>query len=394
MHWQPPSGSPIGISEFCSAMLHSFSSMHGRDVLIQQIKKLFGCEYAFPVSSGRAALSLILNALPGAREKRSIVIPAYTCVSVAAAAVRAGMKVRICDHSEWSFNYDEPMLDSLVDKDVLAVVLVHPYGLSAEIQHASELARKSNCFFIEDAAQSLGYSSLGRKLGSTGDVAFYSLGKGKSITSIHGGVIVSSHPELIRQLQQAEKTLAEPAFAKSFMTAAYTLAYMAGSEPHLYYFIRKMPFLNIGKTIYDPTFTIERLDLFASWLAGSMLHRIEKIIARRRKIAEIYTNLLNSIDGVIMPKNLKTADAAPIRYPVFITNPKRRRRILESLQSDGVSESYPAPLHKYPEIRPFIEKLADLPRSESIAASIVTLPTHYQINEKTALRIAQAISTS
>ena len=119
-------------------------------------------------------------------DKKTVIIPAFICPLVPLAIKKAGLKIKICDTKINSFDYDHGQLETLCrdDPDILAVVAAHLGGIPVDLGRISKIAQENNFFIIEDCAQSLGAEYKGRKIGTYGDFAFFSLCRGKGADNI------------------------------------------------------------------------------------------------------------------------------------------------------------------------------------------------------------------
>ncbi len=128
-----------------------------------------------------------------------MIMPAYSCPSLPAAAIRAGLKPVLCDTEQESFRMNVGALSSRIGPDTAAIVAVHLLGIPERIFEIREMARKLNIVLIEDAAQAFGntielktrrtvHSNEHRHLGTFG-ISGYSASGGESPGSLGGGVI-------------------------------------------------------------------------------------------------------------------------------------------------------------------------------------------------------------
>jgi dTDP-4-amino-4,6-dideoxygalactose transaminase len=120
------------------------------------------------------------------------VIPAYTCFSVPAAVLKAGLRPVLCDINPSTFDFDHALLERTLNGNTLCVVAHHLFGIPSNIERVRALSRARGIFVVEDAAQAMGVESHGRSLGTLGDVGLFSLGRGKAITCGSGGIIVTN----------------------------------------------------------------------------------------------------------------------------------------------------------------------------------------------------------
>ncbi|OIQ86643.1 L-glutamine:2-deoxy-scyllo-inosose aminotransferase [mine drainage metagenome] len=152
-------------------------------------------------SSGTAALVVALTTLKRMSDRRSVVIPAYTCPLVALAVAQCGLKPVVCDSRRNHFDLCPESLAAVCGDDTLAVLVTHLGGRVANVEGAAVIARRAGAYVVEDAAQSLGALWQGRPVGSFGDIGFYSLGVGKGLTIFGGGVLVARSEDMRRRLR-------------------------------------------------------------------------------------------------------------------------------------------------------------------------------------------------
>src|SRR5436853_7857991 len=111
----PPAATPIGAWEIVSGVCGIFRGQKELDRFRSELKEHFGVKHCFLVSSGKAAFTLILLALKELSPDRDeVLIPAFTCTSVPSSVVRAGLRIRLCDLSPDSLDFDLPQLAGLL----------------------------------------------------------------------------------------------------------------------------------------------------------------------------------------------------------------------------------------------------------------------------------------
>src|SRR2546422_8281633 len=118
----PPAAAPVGPRD----LLHGFLAMTSSEVALARaaaaLRAHFGVKHVFLVSSGQAALTLILLALRRLRDRTDVLLPAYTCFSVPAAVERAGLSVKLADVDPETFDFDYRSLANAIDAKTLCVV--------------------------------------------------------------------------------------------------------------------------------------------------------------------------------------------------------------------------------------------------------------------------------
>src|SRR3989449_3882582 len=263
-----PAGAPLPVRTALPSALPSSGVDRG---LVKLLGERLGIRSAFFVSSGRAALAILLRTLPQCADRREVVIPAYTCFSVPSAVARAGFVIRLCDVDPKTLDLD---LNALVRLDLGKVLCIVPsglYGLPGELGALEQIASDSRTFLVDDAAQCLGATKEGRPCGTFGDVGFYSLGRGKGITTMGGGILVTRRDDLARRIEQAVSALPRPAVWNVCAAVVSALAYAAMLRPSRYWLLDHVPFLELGASHFEPDFPIAQLSAYQRRLAPRLL---------------------------------------------------------------------------------------------------------------------------
>ena len=156
-----PTAAPISFRDLIRAMGSLWGGTKHRMRLIQELKAKFSAREVFLVSSGKAALTVILKALAASSGRRRVIIPAYTCFSVPSAIVRAGLEVVLCDVEPETLDFNFSELEGLIDESVLCVVPTHLFGRPADIDRVNRLCEGKGIVVVEDAAQAMGGQSGG-----------------------------------------------------------------------------------------------------------------------------------------------------------------------------------------------------------------------------------------
>lgn len=161
-----------------------------------------GSKYAAALSSGTAAIQLALMAA-GVGEGDIVFCPTLTFSATANPIIyQRAIPVFIdSDHQTW--NMDPNLLEAAFEKypDVKAVLVVHLYGLSADMDRITDICKKHNVTMIEDAAESLGCTYKGKQTGTFGDYGIFSFNGNKIITTSGGGMLVSNNEEKINKVR-------------------------------------------------------------------------------------------------------------------------------------------------------------------------------------------------
>lgn len=383
----PPAASPIGWTNFAFGLLGLIKGPAARDNFAVDLCLHYNQSHCFLVSSGKAALTLILKALHQRYPERDeVLIPAFTCYSVPSAIVRAGLKVRLCDIGENSLDFNSDQLAQQVDnKKLLCVIPTHLFGLPADIASLRSLIIDPQVTIIEDAAQAMGGKVQGQKLGTLGDVSFFSLGRGKALSTVEGGVILTNDDHLAALIRQEYEALPEYELTEKIRLVAYAMALNLLMHPWLFWLPKSLPFLKIGETIYDTRFSIKKLTTFQSGLGRHW----RTTLAKSKQVRS--TNVGNW-ESVVTGSFTSTEEGIPcplIRFPVITDS--RQKAISTIRQSDdaglGIAWSYPAAIHHIPQI---FDQFRDLeyPNAVSVVQRLITLPVHQYLTNRDLVSIA------
>jgi dTDP-4-amino-4,6-dideoxygalactose transaminase len=159
-----------------------------------------GSAHAFAYMAGRVALSAALEALdlaPG----DEVVIPGYTCVVVPNAARYLGLKVVFADIETDTYGPDLSSVRACITPRTRALVIHHLYGLVCrDLEALVDLARSRGIYLIEDCAHAMGARYQGKRVGNFGDLGFYSTERSKCLSTIQGGMVVTSDDRLAQRL--------------------------------------------------------------------------------------------------------------------------------------------------------------------------------------------------
>jgi dTDP-4-amino-4,6-dideoxygalactose transaminase len=380
MTYYAPAGTPVTIGDIARGAL--CASAAASAAVAATLRRVAGLEHAWPVSSGRAAMTVILQAMRAARGDptcNEVIVPAYTCYSVPAAIERAGLKPRLCDIDPATLSMDPEALDRCDFSRTLAVISANLYGLPNALGEIEAVCRRRNVFLLDDAAQALGARLHGRAAGSFGDAGLYSFDKGKIISTIQGGAVVCRQSDLTNHLDAALVNLPQGSFLESSGNLLKLVVYSIFLRPHLYGLIRRLPFTGLGHTRYETRYPVTALTRWQAGVAARLLERLPELNGRRRRLAGAYQAALTAVPGIEIVPSLPGAEPAFARYPFRVREPETRERVVTALHRAGIgaTTSYPLSLADVPEVIARVPAAdRDCPGARRIARTVVTLPTH------------------
>ena len=386
-----PAGAPLPARSVLPSVFRSGGDGHG---LAELLRERLGVQNPFFVSSGRAALAILLKALRQGSDRREVVVPAYTCFSVPSAVARAGLTIRLCDVDPKTLDLD---LNALVRLDLGRALCIVPsglYGLPGDLVALEQIARTSGAFLVDDAAQCLGATKEGRACGSFGDAGFYSLGRGKGITTMGGGILVTPRQDLARRIAGIVSDLRRPSAWAVGAAVASSAAYSTMLRPSRYWLMDRVPFLELGASHFEPDFRIARLSAYQTRLATRIFPRLDSYNETRRNHADRLRSGIEGVEGIEIPRPVDGASPVYVRFPVLARDGAHRARLLERLRRAGIgaSTSYPTAIADIPGIESYLARHQEVcPGAREIAARILTLPTHPGVTARDIQMIVEAI---
>jgi len=138
-----PAGTPIGVGTLGRWAARAATTPDAVDQLATAMCARMGVTHCAPVVTGRAALVLILRALArlGPADRTEVVIPSYTCYTVAASVLSAGLHVHVVDVDPRTFDFDRAALERVDFRRVLAIVPTNLFGMPSDLPFLAGLAR-------------------------------------------------------------------------------------------------------------------------------------------------------------------------------------------------------------------------------------------------------------
>jgi len=321
--------------------------------------------------SGRAALCAALAFFARKSGRSEVCIPAYTCFSVPAAAVAAGLRVRLLDVSEIGRIAPEAWRRAPLERTA-AVVVCNLFGLPEPVAELAAACRAAGCALIDDAAQALGARNPEGPVGTRGAVGVLSFGRGKPLSALGGGALLWSDPPEDFARPERPQLQRVPALLRALL---YDIARSPFVFPHL----AAIPALGIGETRFAPDFPRGSIERAALALLIVQLRRFEQELSARRAVAVTLADRISSATRFrpLLPA-APTASASYPRLALLAPDAGTRARALERLAGLGAGASafYPAALDAVPVLQPHRVEAEAVPAARELAARVLTLPTH------------------
>ncbi len=386
-----PSAAPINWRDLVHGLVGLLRPQTTMRRLEAEFREYFGVKHVWFVSSGKAALSLILHALHSLSGRQKVVVPGYTCFSVPSAVVRARLSVMLCDVDPKSFDLDHAQLTQMADSTVLCVLATHLLGIAADVPQIVEICRQRGIFVVEDVAQAFGGDYEGKPFGTMSDVAFLSFGRGKNISCGSGGAILSNDDRIGEAITHEYARLPEESMLgmlKNWLEVAATQLLIT---PSCYWLPAGLPFLKLGETRFETDFAVARLDSVRAGLLRGWKERLVHATRTRVTHAEQLLRLLAS-SPIQAIKASGQNHSVYLRLPLLLRSRQEKEALCRASveQGLGVSSMYPSSVRDIPELRPELESQA-VPQATMMAERLVTLPTHEFVSAHDLERICRAI---
>ncbi len=232
----------------------------------EKMSAVAGRKYGIAVSNGTAALEVAMQAI-GIGKDDEVIMPTFTIISCAMAVTKLGAKPVLVDSDidTWNMQIDE--IENKITPKTKAILMVHLYGLPAEISHVLELARKYNLKVIEDAAEMHGQTYYGKPCGSFGDISTFSFYPNKHITTGEGGMVVTDNEALAEKCRM----------------------------------LRNLCFRKDVRYVHDEISDNYRFTNLQAAVGLAQLERLDEFVEKKREIGKFYTNALADIEGIKLP---------------------------------------------------------------------------------------------
>ncbi|GET20362.1 DegT/DnrJ/EryC1/StrS family aminotransferase [Prolixibacter denitrificans] len=309
-------------------------------------------KFVIPCANGTEALQVAYMAL-GLEPGDEVIMPAFNYVASAEAAALLRLKPVFVDVHPDTYNIDVDQLEKVITSKTRAIVVVHLFGQSADMEPILSLAWKHQIKVIEDNAQALGavYSfqdGTQHKAGVMGDIGTTSFFPTKTLGCYgDGGAIFTNNEELAKV---------------SRMIASHGQA-------------KKYTFERIGLN--------SRLDTMQAAILRVKLKRLDEWNRFRQAAAVVYDELLGDVEGIVTPSRSGFSTHVFHQYVVRVTG-KSRDKVKDRLKAAGIPSMvyYPSPLHLQKAFAYLGYNEGDFPVAEKLCDEVLALPIHTELQRE------------
>ena len=319
----------------------------------QEFANFVGSKHAVAVQSGTAALIAALLAA-GIKHGDEVITTAHTFMATGNAILIAGGKPVFADVEDDSMNIDPAQIKKAVTTKTKAIMPVHLYGQTVDMDPILELADEKNLKVIEDAAQAVGAKYKGDSCGTFGDIGCFSFYPTKNITTGEGGMLTTNNDGV------AEK--AKALKAHGIVSTAFERER------------KERPWLRQAEVA---GYNFRLCDVLAA-IGVAQMKKVDRMNDERRAIAKKYDRAFAGIDALDLPVEAEKCRHVYQMYTVKVGKQIDRQAFVGKLRESGVQASvhFDPPVHLQPYYRKTGWKKSELRVTESVAEKIVTLPIY------------------
>jgi dTDP-4-amino-4,6-dideoxygalactose transaminase len=331
------------------------------------LEQRLGCARALMTPSCSAGLDMATR-LAGVGHGDEVIMPSFTFVSTASAAVRAGATPVFVDVDAGTLNIDPAAAAAAVGPRTKAIVVVHYAGVACDMEALGELAREHGLALIEDAAHAIGACWRQRPLGSIGDLAALSFHDTKNLHCGEGGALLVNDGALVAAAERMHDRGTNRAQFRRGEVDAYTWI----GEGSNYLMSELSAAFLWGQLEQADAVTAKRRALWSRYFAG-FAELEARGLARRPVVPEDYEH-----NGHI--------------FYLLLDDRAERDALIVALAAAGIQAVFHyIPLHSSPAGRRFGRACGDLSATDSVAERIVRLPLSPALGETGADRVIDAV---
>jgi len=324
------------------------------DAFDQALAQYLDVSHVHGVGNGTDALQIAYMALdigPG----DEIITPAFTFIATAEAAAMVGATIVFADIDPLTYNLDPEQVAALITPRTKAIVPVHLYGQSADMDPILEMATRHNLAVIEDNAQAIGATYKGRKTGSLGTVGTFSFFPSKNLGAYGDGGAVSSND-----------------------TALYERMKMITNHGGRHKYFNEVVGMN------------SRLDAVQAAILRVKLRHLDSFAKARRSAARRYNTHLSGLDAVVTPHEAPFGRHVYHQYTVRAT---QRDELAKHLRENNIPCGiyYPVPLHRQPVFAHGGSRSGTMIETDRAAKEVLSLPMHTELTAETQEYVVDAI---
>ncbi len=342
------------VNDSISEVIESSSFINGPKVKEFQanLEKYLNVKNVIPCGNGTDALQIALMAL-GLKPGDEVITSDFTFIATVEVVALLGLKLKFVDVYPGTFNLNVKQVEEAITPNTKAIVPVHVFGQSADMENIMGIAKKHNLYVIEDTAQAIGADYIFedgtvKKLGTIGNVGCTSFFPSKNLGCYgDGGALYTDDDKLAEKIRQ-----------------------IANHGSKVKYF-------------HDEIGVNSRLDSIQAAILNVKLKYLDDYIAARQKAADFYDKAFENNSNIIIPERNKKSTHVFHQYTLRLKNVDRDG--LKSFLNENDIPAmiyYPYPLHLQKAYEYLAYKKNDFPVTEELSKTVLSLPMHTELSEE------------
>ncbi|MGA2101754.1 MAG: DegT/DnrJ/EryC1/StrS family aminotransferase [Candidatus Sulfotelmatobacter sp.] len=318
----------------------------------EEFARYSGASECIALNSGTSALHLALLAAGVGPGDEVITVP-FTFVASVAAVLYAGARPVLVDIDPRTFNMDPAAIEAAITPRTKAILPVHLYGQTSDMDPIMEIARRHGLIVIEDSAQAHGAEYKGRRAGSVGDIACFSFYPAKNLGAYgEGGAVTTNNASYAKTVRILRDW---------------------GQDRKYHHVLRGFNY---------------RMEGLQGAILRVKLRHLEDWTERRRAVAKAYNQLLAECD-IERPAEMPWARHV---YHLYTLRSKDRDGLQKALLAEGIQTAvhYAEPVHVQPAYSDLGYVRGDFPQAERAANEVLSLPMYPELSDEKIQQVAQA----
>jgi len=368
----------------------------------KNIKEYVGMKYIIMCNMGRGAEYFALKSL-GLSPGDEIIIASYNFPIVPMVVKMLGFKPVFVDVDPETYMLDPKLVEKSITKKTKAILVTHLAGQSCEMDEILVIKEKYKLKLIEDAVQSLGAKYKERKVGTFGDVSYFSFHVGKGLTTFVGAAVLTNDEVIFERMKKTSNEYGNFNCFKLFGKVFYGAFVHFLSKPNyfkilVYPFVRILYFFNSewlddsmseqAKTIkYLPRYCMQKFSNIQAALGCSQLEKFDDSIEKRVRNAKLLSSKINA-KYIGLPTIGNSRNHVFTYYFIRVKNRKEFRRNLLIRGVDTKRDSNLACSH----LDIFKNEYVYCPESEKISKENLLIPNYPSLDEKEIEHIANMVN--
>jgi perosamine synthetase len=327
----------------------------------EEFSSKLGRKYGIAVANGTSAIDIAVQSL-NIGEGDEVILPTFTIISTILQIVRSGAKPILvdCDPLTWNMNVND--IESKINSQTKAILVVHIYGLPVDMSPVLELCKKYDLKLIEDAAEVIGQTYKNLSCGSFGDISTVSFYPNKHVTCGEGGMILTDNISLADECRK----------------------------------LRNLYFQENNRFVHEKLGWNYRMSNLQAAVGVAQLEQLDLFIKKKRYIGELYSNLLSRLKNVQLP--LTKTDYATNIYWVYGIVLKSElkfnaKEVMKKMTNEGIGcRPFFYPMHLQPVFKKYnLFNGESYPIAENLYERGFYIPSGLSLNEKKISHIADVL---